>query len=948
LKAKRVPVATYRLQFNRLFGFNDARRLVPYLADLGIDTIYASPIFRSRPGSTHGYDIVDHNELNPELGSAGDFDLLGAAVRKRGMGWIQDVVPNHMAFHKDNHMLMEVLRIGEMSHFHDCFDIDWEHPDPRLTGTVMAPFLDRPLRECLERGDIEIRLAESGLYVTYKQYAFPLNIADYDVVFNLRFGESYEISPEGGGVRELLRAARAFKWLDVERGLACRARIEEVTAEIWRLYEEDQTVREFIDKEIRFLERDELDHILSRQRFTLTCWKDTAEAINYRRFFDVNSLIGHATHKSNTFWHTHDLVGRLVRSDLITGIRIDHIDGLRNPEAYLNWLRQNVGTVYTVVEKILARGEQLRWWAVEGTTGYDFLTTLNGLFCFNKNREPFDAIYRDFTGIDEDPREVLYEKKKQVMESNMGADLDNLARWLVKALAVPAVRERMPEVPDEGRLREALVETLAELPVYRTYISSTDHSWEDGTMLAGAVGRAEDRNQHLQTELRLLATVIMAGPRLAGDPLGQLEKSYMAKVMRRQSRGVPRGLGLMDFAMTLQQYMGAVMAKGFEDTFLYVYNRLLSLNEVGGDPIAFGTDITDFHTFNLSRSASHPHTMNATATHDTKRGEDVRARINVLSEIPGEWRRRVKRWAKLNASKKATKGWEEIPDRNDEYALYQTIVGSYPFETSDLAAYRFRVSRFARKAAREAKVHSSWHDPDTVYEDGFAGFAESILTPSEENGFLDDFLPFQRRIAHYGAINSLSQTLIKLCAPGVPDFYQGSELWDLSLVDPDNRRPVDYGRRAVMLEEIIRDLARSPDTLLGECLDNIADGRAKMLLIHRALAARNAKPYLFREGAYVELKASGKLAEHVVAFARSELGSFAVCIVPRFMTGVVGEDEFPLGPEVWGNTTVKLPPGAPYRWREAITGLRVMGSGAISVGEALLTFPVSLLMEDSK
>lgn len=935
---KRVPTSTYRLQFSRRFGFHDARRLLPYLADLGIDTIYASPVFRARPGSRHGYDIVDPNELNPDLGTPRDFDLLADAVRKRRMGWLQDIVPNHMAFHQDNAVLMESLKVGEHSPYFNCFDIDWDHPDPGLRGTVMAPFLERPYTECLERGDFEIRLAESGLFVTYKRYAFPLHVAGYEFVFRLRLAESEVYSGNGGGVERLVRAAAALKTAFGDPVRFSMSRVEESIADIYKLYRDDAGVREYVDEKIRHLGSQEMDKVLARQLFTLRCWRDTADVINYRRFFDVNGLIALATEKTDVHTYTHGLITRLVERGIVTGLRVDHVDGLRNPEQYLLWLGANVGRVYTVVEKILARGEHLRWWSVDGTTGYDFLNALNGLFCFRSNKDRLDEVYLGFTGFEDDPREVLYEKKKLVMNTDLGADLDNLARWLADALGEPrmhaaledqpGMQDLIEETPPTGLLREALVETLAELTVYRTYLTPTDQSWQDGTPLAGALGLAQRRNPRLQDELRLLAMVLMDMPRLA--------------------RGPGAGTGNIEYAMTLQQYTGAVMAKGFEDTFLYVYNRLLSLNEVGGDPIAFGTDPDEFHAFILARSASHPHSMNATATHDTKRGEDVRARINVLSEIPEEWGERVKRWAELNAPSKAGRKGEEIPDLNDEYALYQTLVGSYPFEDEDLTAYRFRVSRFVRKAAREAKTHTSWRDPDTAYEDGFARFAETILARSQDNGFLEDFLPFQRRIAHYGALNSLSQTLVKICAPGVPDFYQGTELWDLNLVDPDNRRPVDYAGRAVMLGGIMRGMAKRPEATIRECLDNIGDGRVKMLLIQRALAARKANSYLFRKGSYIELEAGGELADNVIAFARSERGAFAICIVPRFVTGVVGEGEFPLGPEVWGDTAVKLPPGAPRRWNDAISGFRVLGADAITVGEALRLFPVGLLMEEGK
>jgi (1->4)-alpha-D-glucan 1-alpha-D-glucosylmutase len=933
---RRIPLATYRLQLGRQFGFDDARGVIPYLFDLGIDSVYASPIFRARPGSKHGYDIVDPNELNPDLGTAEDFGLLIHTARKYDMGWIQDIVPNHMAFHHDNFMLMDILKMGRMSPYHGCFDIDWEHPAIFPPGAVMAPFLERPYAEGLERGDFRLHLGETGLYVTYKRHAFPLGIEHYESALGPGGSEPDQSPGTESGIARLLRAARALKMVAGYPRLGRDRRVNEEIATVWRLYSEDQAVREFVDGRLGSIGKEEINAILSRQRFALACWKDTADLINYRRFFDVNGLIALRAGRADVLRLTQELVTRLVREGAITGLRIDHVDGLRDPEACFSWLREHVGRVYTVAEKILTGGEQLRWLGIDGTTGYDFLNAVNGLFCMRENKGHFDRIYREFTGFDDDPRALLYEKKKLVMDTNLRADVDNLARWLRETLESPerrgagvdSVSEGNEDIPETGRLREALVEMMAELPVYRTYLSLTDQSWHDGTVIAGALGRAEGRNPHLQSELRLLASVLMAAPRLAGGPSGCGEN--------------------IEFTMTLQQYTGAVMAKGFEDTFLYVYNRLISLNEVGGDPAAFGSGLEDFHAFNLARSAAHPHSMSATSTHDTKRGEDARARINVLSEIPDEWEERVKRWHEINLPRKLQRGGEEIPDCNDEYALYQALIGSYPFEPVDLAGYRFRISRYVRKAAREAKVHTRWRDPDDTYESGFASFAESILTPSEDSRFLDDFLPFQRRVAHYGALNSLSQTLIKICAPGVPDFYQGSELWDLSLVDPDNRHPVDYARRARMLEEIMRRFPVDPVAFIGECLENVGGGMAKMLLVHNALAARKANPYVFREGTYTELTASGKLAGHVVAFARSKQRAYAICIVPRFVTGVVGECGFPLGPDVWGDTVVTMPPGAPHRWQDAVSGMRIAGAGAINVGDALRLFPVSLLMEDRK
>ncbi len=863
------------------------------------------------------------------------------------MGWVQDIVPNHMAFHHDNSMLMDVLRMGMDSPFLEYFDIDWRRPDHRLTGRVVAPFLERPYTECLERGDFRIHLGEIGFYVTYKHYSFPLRPQDYFRIFGRDHADHDRASADhdrasGGTDRHngqdpqidvLISAITSIVVgpFDPHRDRA--EQINEKIATIRRLYGESEVVRDYIDERLESLGPEVMGDLLRRQSFALIPWRESADVINYRRFLDVNSLIGLAPLAPGAFDATHGLVTALIEVGAITGLRIDHIDGIRQPEAYLLKLRERMGNIYVVLEKVLAGGEHLRWWSVEGTTGYDFLNAVNGLFCRAENKQAFDRVYREFTGCETDPRDLLREKKKLVMNTNLKADLDNLTRWLAEALEKTAWREIAEELPPDERLREALVEVLAELPVYRTYMSPANQSWHDGAPIAEAIGRAQGRSPHLAAELRLLASVVMAAPRLTGQPAP--------------------GTDSLDFTMTLQQYMGAVMAKGFEDTFLYVYNRLISLNEVGGDPVRFGCSLADFHAFNMARGSSHPHSMSTTSTHDTKRGEDVRARINVLSEIPEEWEERLKRWAGMNASKKTEgSGGEEIPDRNDEYFLYQTLVGSYPFEEDDLPGYRYRIATYVRKAAREAKVHTTWDDPDTSYEDGFAAFAENILTPAADNDFLADFLPFQKRVAHYGVFNSLSQTLIKICAPGVPDFYQGSELWDLSLVDPDNRRPVDYAARVLMLqaiaEEIARDPAGGPVEAALKWREDIPGGRIKLFLIHKGLAARKANPYLLEKGTYTELRTAGKFANHVIAFARAHEGSFAVCVAPRFLTRLVDDENFPLGREVWGDTVVNMPPGAPRRWTDAITGQPVMGTDAIHIGDLFRLYPVSLLLEDTE
>lgn len=846
----RIPSSTYRIQISPQFGFSSVLDILPYLSDLGIGAIYASPVFRARPWSLHGYDIVDPNALNPELGTAEDFDRLTGEVRERGMGWIQDIVPNHMAYHHDNYMLMDALRRGLDSVYYHHFDIEWDYPDETINGKLLAPFLNKPLSECLEAGEIEKVEDERGRWVRYQDRLLPL-------------------------------VPSSTPYIAVEE-------------------------------------------LLPYQRFVLTPWKYGNWEINYRRFFNISGLICLCTEVAEVFRHVHLLVLRLLRAGKLTGFRIDHIDGLKHPAAYLERLRREAPDAFIVVEKVLARGEKLRPWQAEGTTGYDFLNMVNGLFCFPESEAEFDRIYSDFTGLKDSYEDILRDKKLLVMRRLLSGEINNLTRWLMEA----AEGVLGPDLPDRDVVRRAIEETIAHLQVYRTYVHSGEFSEMDRAVIENAVNGARESQPDLAPGLDLLTTVL--SNELPGPDSGDPEAPFL------------------DYIMKFQQYTGPVMAKGFEDTFLYVYNRLLSLNEVGGSPGRFGTTDEEFHSFNFERATAFPCTMNATSTHDTKRGEDARARINVLSEIPHEWQSRLEHWSDLNEDKRKLVSGRRIPSRNDEYLLYQTLLGSYPFAEAELEEYGERIARYLRKVTREAKVHTRDRDSGRIYEDGFVDFAARILDRTGDNPFLDDFEPFQRRIAHYGALNSLSQTLLKICSPGVPDFYQGSEIWDLSLVDPDNRRPVDFGARARLLEDVLQSLQGDMADLMRDAMADMADGRIKLFLVKRALAARRDNAYLFEKAGYQGLEVAGEHVRHVVAFARLQAGPCAVCVVPRFLTHLVAEGEFPLGREVWGDTCVMLPAGVSRRWTCTISGGHVLGTDRIMVGDALGLFPVSLLLEESK
>lgn len=919
----RIPTSTYRLQFHSEFNFESAKKIVSYLANLGITDVYASPIFKARKGSQHGYDVVDPTILNPELGTVDDFENLITEVQSHDMGWVQDIVPNHMAYDSENTWLMDVLANGQNSSYFDFFDINWNQPFEEMHGRVVAPLLGDFYGNCLENGEIQLQYDETGLSVNYYSLRLPIQIGSYFKFLTHNIGNlRQKLGRKHPDFVKLMGILYIIKNIPGEAtGEERYDQISFVKGILWELYENNADLKEFIDNNLKDFNGEKgkpesfdlLDDILCEQYYRLAFWKVGAEEINYRRFFTVNELISVKAENLKVFHKTHELIGKLVAEGKFTGLRIDHIDGLYNPPEYLERLRVTLGDVYVTVEKILELEEELPTnWKIEGTSGYDFMNYLNSVLCSTQTKQKLENIYSRFIGQKCVYERMLVEKKGLILEKNLAGDIENLA----------GVLKRVSTHTREGidftlnGLKRALSEVLTLFPVYRTYINLDGISEADQKYVRDVIKKAKKNIPLLVNELNFIQKVML------------LEyEDFRTETQRKE---------WLHFVMRLQQLTGPLMAKGVEDTLLYVYSRLLSLNEVGGNPSHFGITLEQFHDYNQNKVEHWIHAMNASATHDTKRGEDVRARLNVLSEIPEEWEKQVMRWSEINSGHKS----ETIPEANDEYFFYQTLVGAFPFETEEMSSFTERVKDYAIKAVREAKVHTAWLHPDEEYEQEFLSFIEKVLEPSDSNTFLQEFVPFQKQVAEYGIYNSLTQVLVKNAVPGVPDLYQGAELWDLSLVDPDNRRPVNYECRMRFLDEIEEKAKQDVLGLIRELLFNKENGKIKLFLTHRVLQARKTYLEVFKNGDYSPLQVTGKFQNNIIAFARSYGNGTVVAIAPRFLSNLIQPGELPLGTSVWGDTMIELPQ---QMWKNAITDQTIEGD-KVQIGDILQHFPVALLV----
>ncbi len=922
-----VPSSTYRLQLNPSFDFQAARKIIPYLAELGITTIYASPIFKARKGSTHGYDVTDPNQINPELGTMEDFNALVETAHKHGMFWLQDFVPNHMAYDSRSRILMDVFEKGTASPYFSFFDIVWDHLRENLRGKVIAPFLGKPYGETLESGELSLQYDDGNFSVKYYESLYPLRIESYATIISHGLNElKKRLGEYDTDFIKMYGVVLVLTNLSEESNFEPLARAAQMLLAqdaLWNMYRYNPAIREFVDEGIAQFNRDVnlLDGLLSQQWFQLTYWRVATKEINYQRFFNINELISLRMEDVRVFEFIHNLVLGLLSEGKIDGLRIDHVDGLYDPTGYLLRLREYAGDAFIVVEKILALAEALpASWPVQGTTGYDFMNYAGELFVDSRNEQAFQNLYSTFTGENLEYEDMLYEKKKLIIERHLTGDLDNLTS-LLKTIST-TTRDAI-DLEWEA-LMMAIAETAAVFPVYRTYISGDQIADRDRAYVSEAIEKAEARNPTLARALGFLKTVLLLD-----------YPEHLAEEHNHMWRS---------FVMRFQQFTSPLMAKGMEDTTFYVFNRLTSLNEVSGDPGRFGISVDDFHSFNEQRAKYHPHTLNATATHDNKRGEDVRARISVLSEMPKQWHGHLELWYEQNRSLKKIVEDEEVPNRNREYFLYQTLIGAWPFEERERDDFVNRMKDYMIKAAREAKTHTFWLDRHDEYEEALASFTEKILTPSVSGGFLNSFMAFQKKIAHYGVFNSLTQTLLKLTSPGAPDFYQGTELWDLNLVDPDNRRAVDYEKREWLLREMKQKGESGLLDLVDELLSTREDNRVKLFTIHRAMAARNQHKELFEEGDYIRLEVKGSRSNHIIAFARRKGEHWALTVAPRFLTSIVSENGLPLGQDVWSDTLIEMPADAPRLWRNVFTDEVISNQGSISVANALYRFPVALLV----
>jgi (1->4)-alpha-D-glucan 1-alpha-D-glucosylmutase len=967
---KRIPGATYRLQLNRDFTFRQAIALVNYFRDLGITDCYLSPILQTTPRSTHGYDVCAFDQINPMLGTEADLREFSAALRIRGMGLLLDIVPNHMGADLANAWWRDVLENGRFSAFAEYFDIDWEPPHTIWRGQVLLPILEDHYSKVLEAGKLKLGLGAAGLVIKYYDKDLPLALFSYPVLLDQA---ARQLAKSANGqlnsiqqVKALLEAFSDLSNISPPEEAVPTARLARLKEEFLNVVQNDSVIRGALEAVIQTHSGSvgvpssfaSLHKLLEKQHYRLAYWRTGPDEINYRRFFDVADLVSLRMELPQVFHACHCFVFDLLKQGIVTGLRVDHPDGLANPATYFTRLQQQEAA-YVVAEKILGSEERLPAdWMIDGTTGYDFLNQVNGMFVRAEHQIALQKIYGEFTGLTHAFENVADLSKKEVIATSFVGDLKALGSRIHQLAAFTLAGRDLTL----AQIEMALAEIIAAFPIYRTYIQ--DQS-------AGALER--ERN-YLEAACR---NARACKPRI--EPLAFDFLQALLTVQPFSEFDAAQEALRLAVVTRFQQLTSAVMAKGVEDTAFYRYHRLISLNEVGGNPGEFGNGTENFHRQNLERAHEWPHSLLATSTHDTKRGEDARARINVISEIPTEWHDAVWRWRAFNADKKQVLNGKVAPDPNDEYLFYETLIGAWP-EMSSLAlepepdssaaAAQTKMNPSARtllfpeseflervvaqmtKSAREAKVNTSWTRQNQSYESAVEQFVRKVLEPSAGNLFLDDFRSLQRRVAFFGILNSLSQTLVKIAAPGVPDFYQGSELWDLNFVDPDNRRPIDFEHRRILLNKLTSEIdSANADLrqLVRRLLARPGDGEIKLYLIMRALELRNHQRVLFERGSYLPIPAIGSRREHVFAFARTSEDRVAIIAVPRLVCTLMGCEALPVGTAVWGGTELDISHlGMTKSFRNVFTGEEIVPTVLdncvrVNLGQLFATAPMALL-----
>ena len=914
-----TPRATYRLQLNQDFTLVDAERLIPYLKRLGIDTLYLSPIFQARKGSPHGYDVTDPNAVNPELGGNPALEHLFESLKAHHMGVILDVVPNHMAADRDNRWWWDLLVHGEASPVASFFDIDWEAPG--ANHQLVLPCLAHSFGEVLEAGALRIELENSsGFVLTYYDRQFPLTPRSWRPILAQVLHSLF---------RSGQKRAR-YQLYDLWRQLAHPDTLDRSThADTlyrWRC-QHPRAIRDVRQVLSRWngvqgqpQSWSRVEQLLRGQPWRLVHFTLASSEGNYRRFFDINDLPAVSIERETVFEHVQALLLELAKRPVVYGLRIDHIDGLYDPQSYLlklfSCLERAASNDYLIVEKILGPGESLPLsWPVAGTTGYDFLNAAMTVLLDPEGLTSLTSLYSRWHDS-KPPGAAIDWGKQQVLTDLFQSELDRLVRQLL-----PIAREdRWGHDLTILEIKGAIGALTLSLPIYRTYLNHGPVSSWDRNILHDAIQRAREQYGHLPTAAWILLERVLLH---AEDP-----------TLTQKQRKVFR-----DWTMRWQQLTGPIHAKGFEDTALYRYHRLTCLNEVGSDLYSEGLHPKTFHAMIRDRQATHPFTLNTTSTHDTKRSEDVRARLGILSEIPALWQTTVTDWHDRAQSFFEVVDNVRVPDPATEYLLFQSLVGAYPLHQTEVPSFVTRLHLYIEKAVREAKIYSDWVHPHLGYEQALHRFVDHLFTHKDMQ---DALHPFVQTVSYYGALSSLSQILLKTLAPGVPDFYQGSELWDLSLTDPDNRRPVDFSRRQQLLEQ----MTTNPPSL-EDLLTHWDDGRLKLYVTHEALKLRHHNARLFEHGTYQGLAAQGSQTDHVLTFARHHEDQWCIVVVPRHyarLTWSYHPKTRPSSHDIWQTTTLNVPAGAPHHWREILSGQPLQAEmGQIPLAEIFSRLPIAIL-----
>jgi (1->4)-alpha-D-glucan 1-alpha-D-glucosylmutase len=986
----RVPVSTYRTQMHKSFTFDQAAAIAPFLRRLGVGDFYASPIFEARPGSMHGYDVTRHDRLNPELGGMERFAPFAQTLREHGMGLLLDIVPNHMGIGRDSVWWQDVLENGHASRYANFFDIDWSPLKEEMRDKLLLPILGNQYGEELEAGHIQVVLEDGKFYVKYyEDHRMPASPRSIPLIFFRQpIGTMPSEQETAGMPRELAQALRELTQLPAHESTDTQLQAERqkrLATLLPRLRAAltSEEARPVVERALKAINGtpgdphsfDALHEFLNVQPYRLAFWRTSAEEINYRRFFDVNDLVGLRMETPEVFAETHCLVRELLANKQATGLRIDHCDGMFNPRQYLirlqllylasqcagpkpqsetaangiervvldpvrgyDWSASH-GPLYVVVEKILEPREHMPpEWPVHGTSGYDFVYFANNIFIQRESLKAFNTVYDRVLGRPANPDEIIYRSKLQVMQSSLASEVHVLTNMLSKIAAADRHARDFTDNILEGVIRE----TIACFPVYRTYIDERGmYPERDIGFIQSAIRQAKRRN-----------------PDIAGSAFDFL--SDILLLHRRHETGAkeidPQQL---HFALKFQQLTGPVMAKGVEDTTFYVYNRFISSNEVGGDTKSFGISLQQWHASNEERLAVVPDSMLTTSTHDTKRSEDVRNRLNVLSEIPNAWAGAVRRWQRANTRAKRTLADGRVaPDANEEYQFYQTIAGVWPWRADEPGCRESvlkRLQEYAAKALSEAKVNLSWISPDPEYVEAVQGWLADIILPGKrgrETPFMQVLEKLLPQIKLFGGVNSLAQVVLKATCPGVPDFYQGTELWDLSMVDPDNRRPVDFAVREQMLGHL-DDLAgrQGAAAVAAEVTRDIGDGAIKLWTTAQVLRLRQAEHALFRHGSYVPIyiasAATGAAEQHVIAYARRYEQKTVIVAVPRFACSLMrGEVALPLG-AAWKDWTLPLPEELHGSYRNIFTGETIAADAPPPLAQVFGSYPVAVLVTAS-